>query len=159
MGKTLSNVDKGTRQDLIIRLISERSLGTQGDVVAALSDVGVEVAQATVSRDLAELGVIKVGNRYLALPHEPGSAGIEVLPSFVLDITPAQKTVVIRTRDGTAGAVANVLDRVKGLKIVGTVAGQDTVFAVSPDNSAAEEVASLVADVCRARTRPAGNVE
>jgi transcriptional regulator of arginine metabolism len=159
MGKTLSNVDKGTRQDLIIRLISERSLGTQQDVVAALSDVGVEVAQATVSRDLAELGVLKVGNRYLALPHEPGSAGIEVLPSFVLDITPAQNTVVILTRDGTAGAVANVLDRVKGLKIVGTVAGQDTVFAVSPDNAAASEVASLIADVCRARTRPAGNVE
>ena len=159
MGKTLSNVDKGTRQDLIIRLISERSLGTQQGVVAALSDVGVEVAQATVSRDLAELGVLKVGNRYLALPHEPGSAGIEVLPSFVLDITPAQNTVVILTRDGTAGAVANVLDRVKGLKIVGTIAGQDTVFAVSPDNAAAEEVASLVADVCRARTRPAGHVE
>jgi transcriptional regulator of arginine metabolism len=159
MGKTLSNVDKGTRQDLIIRLISERSLGTQQDVVAALMDAGVEVAQATVSRDLAELGVLKVGNRYLALPHEPGSAGIEVLPSFVLDTTPAQNTVVIRTRDGTAGAVANVLDRVKGLKIVGTIAGQDTVFAVSPDNAAAEEVASLVADVCRARTRPAGSIE
>jgi transcriptional regulator of arginine metabolism len=159
MGKTLSNVDKGTRQDLIIRLISERSLGTQQDVVAALADVGVEVAQATVSRDLAELGVLKVGNRYLALPHEPGSAGIEVLPSFVLDVTPAQNTVVIHTRDGTAGAVANVLDRVKGLKIIGTIAGQDTVFAVSPDNAAAAEVASLVADVCRARTRPAGNIE
>jgi transcriptional regulator of arginine metabolism len=159
MGKTLSNVDKVTRQDLIIRLISERPLGTQQDVVAALADVGVEVAQATVSRDLAELGVLKVGNRYLALPHEPGSAGIEVLPSFVLDVTPAQNTVVILTRDGTAGAVANVLDRVKGLKIVGTVAGQDTVFAVSPDNAAADEVASLIADVCRARTRPAGSVE
>jgi transcriptional regulator of arginine metabolism len=159
MGKTLSNVDKVTRQDLIIRLISERPLGTQQDVVAALADVGVEVAQATVSRDLAELGVLKVGNRYLALPHEPGSAGIEVLPSFVLDVTPAQNTVVILTRDGTAGAVANVLDRVKGLKIVGTVAGQDTVFAVSPDKAAADEVASLIADVCRARTRPAGSVE
>src|ERR671916_314421 len=157
MGKTLSNVDKGTRQDLILRLISERPLGTQGDVVAALSDEGVEVAQATVSRDLAELGVLKVGNRYLALPHEPGAAGIEVLPSFVLDVTPAQNTIVIHTRDGTAGAVANVLDRVRGLKIVGTIAGQDTVFAVSPDNAAAEEVASLVADVCRARTRPAGS--
>ena len=84
MGKTLSNVDKGTRQDLIIRLISERSLGTQQDVVAALSDVGVEVAQATVSRDLAELGVLKVGNRYLALPHEPGSAVLEAVPGFVL---------------------------------------------------------------------------
>src|ERR671910_895464 len=159
MGKTLSNVDKGTRQDLIIRLISERSLGTQGDVVAALSDVGVEVAQATVSRDLAELGVLKVGNRYLALPHEPGSAGIEVLPSFVLDTTPAQNLIVINTRDGTAGAVSSVLDRVKGLKIVGTVAGQDTVLAVAPDNAAAQEVAGLIADVCRARTRPAGNVE
>ena len=159
MGKTLSNVDKGTRQDLILRMISERELGTQQDVVAALSDMGVEVAQATVSRDLAELGVLKVATRYLALPHEPGAAGIEVLPSFALGVTPAQNLVVIHTRDGTAGAVANVLDRVKGLKIIGTIAGQDTVMAVAPDNEAAEEVAELVADVCRARTRPAGNVE
>ena len=159
MGKTLSHVDKGTRQDLILRLISEQPLGTQQDVVEALSEAGVEVAQATVSRDLAELGVLKVRSRYLALPHEPGTAGIEVLPSFVLGATPAQHTLVIRTRDGTAGAVANVLDRVKGLKIVGTVAGQDTVMAVAPDNEAAVEVAELVADVCRARTRPAGNVE
>ena len=159
MGKTLSNVDKGTRQDLILRMISERELGTQQGVVAALSDMGVEVAQATVSRDLAELGVLKVGTRYLALPHEPGAAGIEVLPSFALGVTPAQNLVVIHTRDGTAGAVANVLDRVKGLKIIGTIAGQDTVMAVAPDNEAAVEVAELVADVCRARTRPAGNVE
>jgi len=159
MGKTLSNVDKGTRQDLILRMISERELGTQQDVVAALSDMGVEVAQATVSRDLAELGVLKVGTRYLALPHEPGAAGIEVLPSFALGVTPAQNLVVIHTRDGTAGAVANVLDRVRGLKIIGTIAGQDTVMAVAPDNEAAVEVAELVADVCRARTRPAGNVE
>ena len=159
MGKTLSNVDKGTRQDLILRMISERELGTQQDVVAALLDIGVEVAQATVSRDLTELGVLKVRNRYLALPHEPGAAGIEVLPSFALGVTPAQNLVVVHTRDGTAGAVANVLDRVKGLKIIGTIAGQDTVMAVAPDNDAAEEVAELIADVCRAKTRPAGNAE
>src|ERR671920_876438 len=159
MGKTLSNVDKGTRQDLILRMISERELGTQQDVVAALSDMGVEVAQATVSRDLAELGVLKVGSRYLALPHEPGSAGIEVLPSFVLGIVTAQNQVVVHTRDGTAGAVSSVLDRVKGLKILGTVAGQDTVLAITPDADAAGEVANLIADVCRAKTRPAGNVE
>ena len=159
MGATRAPVDKTTRQDLILRLISERELGTQQGVVASLAEEGVEVAQATVSRDLAELGVLKVGNRYLALPHEPGSAGIEVLPSFVLGIVPAQNQVVIHTRDGTAGAVSSVLDRVKGLKIVGTIAGQDTVLAVCPDNPAAAEVASLIADVCRARTRPAGNAE
>ncbi len=159
MGKTQEGVDKGTRQNLILRLISEQSLGTQGDVVGALAGVGVEVAQATVSRDLAELGVLKVGNRYLALPHESNMAGIEVLPSFILRVTAAQNTVVVHTRDGTAGAVANVLDRVKGLKIVGTVAGLDTVFAISPDVEAAEEVAGLIADVCRAKTRPAGTIE
>jgi transcriptional regulator of arginine metabolism len=103
--------------------------------------------------------VLKVGNRYLALPHDPGSAGIEVLPSFVLGIAPAQNQVVIQTRDGTAGAVSSVLDRVRGLKIVGTVAGQDTVLAITPDADAAGEVADLIADVCRAKTRPAGNVE
>ena len=159
MGTTMSPVDKTTRQDLILRLISERDLGTQQDVVGALADEGVEVAQATVSRDLAELGVLKVGNRYLALPHDPGSAGIEVLPSFVLGLMPAQNQVVIQTRDGTAGAVSSVLDRVKGLKIVGTIAGQDTVLAIAPDAAAATEVATLIADVCRAKTRPAGNVE
>jgi len=159
MAATTSSADKGTRQNLILRLISERSLGTQGGVVAALADEGVEVAQATVSRDLAELGVLKVGNRYLALPHESNMAGIEVLPSFVLRVTPAQNTIVIHTRDGTAGAVANVLDRVRGLKIVGTIAGLDTVLAVAPDNEAAAEVADLIADVCRAKTRPAGNTE
>ncbi len=159
MAATTSSADKGTRQNLILRLISERSLGTQGGVVSALADEGVEVAQATVSRDLAELGVLKVGNRYLALPHEPGAAGIEVLPSFVLGVVPAQNTIVIYTRDGTAGAVANVLDRVKGLKIIGTIAGQDTVMAVARDAAGAEEVANMIADVCRARTRPAGNTE
>jgi transcriptional regulator of arginine metabolism len=155
----MSPVDKTTRQDLILRLISERDLGTQQDVVGALADEGVEVAQATVSRDLAELGVLKVGNRYLALPHDPDSAGIEVLPSFVLGLVPAQNQVVIHTRDGTAGAVSSVLDRVKGLKILGTIAGQDTVLAIAPNASAAAEVANLIADVCRAKTRPAGNVE
>ncbi|HZC84201.1 MAG TPA: hypothetical protein VE194_07200 [Rubrobacter sp.] len=159
MGATMSPVDKTTRQDLILRLISERDLGTQQDVVGALADEGVEVAQATVSRDLTELGVLKVGNRYLALPHDPGSAGIEVLPSFVLGLVPAQNQVVIHTRDGTAGAVSSVLDRVKGLKILGTIAGQDTVLAISPDADAAAEVANLIADVCRAKMRPAGNVE
>ena len=159
MGKTQEGVDKNTRQNLILRLISEQDLGTQGDVVEALAAAGVEVAQATVSRDLAELGVLKVGNRYLALPHESNMAGIEVLPSFVLRVTAAQNTVVVHTRDGTAGAVANVLDRVKGLKIVGTVAGLDTVFAISTDPGAAEEVAGLIADVCRAKTRAAGTIE
>ena len=159
MGATVSPVDKTARQDLILRLISERDLGTQQDVVGALADEGVEVAQATVSRDLTELGVLKVGNRYLALPHDPGSAGIEVLPSFVLGLVPAQNQVVIHTRDGTAGAVSSVLDRVKGLKILGTIAGQDTVLAISPDADAAAEVANLIADVCRAKMRPAGNVE
>ena len=159
MEATRAPVDKGMRQDLILKVISEKNLGTQQDVVTALAEEGVEVAQATVSRDLAELGVLKVGHRYLALPHEPGSAGIEVLPSFVLGIAPVQNQVVIHTRDGTAGAVSSVLDRVKGLKIVGTIAGQDTVLAITPDNPAAEEVAGLIADVCRARTRPAGSVE
>jgi transcriptional regulator of arginine metabolism len=159
LGATSTHVDKTTRQNLILRLISERDLGTQQGVVEALADEGVEVAQATVSRDLAELGVLKVGQQYLALPHDPGSAGIEVLPSFVLGIVPAQNQVVIHTRDGTAGAVSSVLDRVKGLKVLGTIAGQDTVLAITPDAAAAGEVANLIADVCRAKTWPAGHVE
>lgn len=159
MGTTLSSMDKTTRQDLILRLISDRDLGTQQGVVSALADEGVEVAQATVSRDLTELGVLKVGSRYLALPHDPGMAGIDVLPSFILSVVASQNQVVIHTRDGTAGAVANVLDRVKGLKVVGTIAGLDTVLVIAPDNDSAVEVSNIISDVCRAKTRPAGNLE
>jgi transcriptional regulator of arginine metabolism len=159
LGTTLSTVDKVTRQDLILRLISEKDLGTQQDVVSALADEGVEVAQATVSRDLTELGVLKVGSKYLALPHDPGMAGIDVLPSFILSVVAAQNQIVIHTRDGTAGAVANVLDRIKGLKIAGTIAGLDTVLAVAPDNASAMDVSNMISDVCRAKTRPAGNLE
>ena len=159
MDSTRTGVDKGTRQDLILHLISEKELGTQQGVVTALADEGVEVAQATVSRDLTELGVLKVGSRYLALPQESGFAGIEVLPGFILDVIQAQNTIVMHTRDGTAGAVASVLDRVRGLKIVGTVAGLDTVVAICPDNDSATEVSTLISDVCRAKTRPAGNTD
>jgi transcriptional regulator of arginine metabolism len=159
LGTTLSTVDKVTRQDLILRLISEKDLGTQQDVVSALADEGVEVAQATVSRDLTELGVLKVGSKYLALPHDPGMAGIDVLPSFILSVVAAQNQIVIHTRDGTAGAVANVLDRIKGLKIAGTIAGLDTVLAIAPDNASAMDVSNMISDVCRAKTRPAGNLE
>lgn len=154
-----SSVDKGTRQGMILTLISERELGTQQGVVDALAGEGVEVGQATVSRDLAELGVLKVGSRYLALPHDPGSAGIEVLPSFIVGLTAAQNQVVVQTRDGTAGAVSSVLDRVRGIPLLGTIAGQDTVLVITPDSACAEEVANLISDVCRAKTRPAGNVE
>ena len=159
MGTTRLGVDKVTRQNLILRLISEQDLGTQQGVVASLADEGVEVAQATVSRDLTELGVLKVGSRYLALPHDPGMAGIDVLPSFILSVVAAQNQVVIHTRDGTAGAVANVLDRVKGLKVVGTIAGLDTVLVIAPDNASAVEVSNIISDVCRAKTRPAGSLE
>lgn len=153
------SVDKATRQGMILTLISDRELGTQQGVVGALADEGVEVGQATVSRDLAELGVLKVGSRYLALPHDPGSAGIEVLPSFIVGLTAAQNQVVVQTRDGTAGAVSSVLDRVRGIPLIGTVAGQDTVLIITPDNDCAEEVATIISDVCRAKTRPAGNPE
>ncbi|MBA2346490.1 MAG: arginine repressor [Rubrobacter sp.] len=158
MEATKSGVDKATRQALILTLISEKGLGTQQGVVGALADKGVEVAQATVSRDLAELGVLKVGSKYLALPHDPGTAGIEVLPSFVVGIVPAQNQVVVHTRDGTAGAVSSVLDRVRGLRTIGTIAGQDTVLVVCPGPYSARKTAGLIADVCRAKTRPAGNV-
>src|SRR3712207_1115806 len=154
MGATRAPVDKTTRQDLILRLISEKELGTQQGVVQALGDEGIEVAQATVSRDLAELGVLKVGSRYLALPHDPGSAGIEVLPSFVLGIEPAANQVVIRTRDGTAGAVSRLVDRVRGPKGVGPLAGAGTGAGLSPCVDAGREDAGLHRDGGRATHRP-----
>lgn len=114
---------KDTRQKKILTLIQARPVGTQEELTALLERAGVPATQSSVSRDLEELGVIKHHGRY-TLPRVNGPAAHGLL---ALDIA-GDNLVIARTEPGLASAVAVEIDRAALSEIVGTLAGEDTIF-------------------------------
>jgi transcriptional regulator of arginine metabolism len=142
-------VNKFERQGAILRLVAERQLSTQGDVVQALRDEGVEAVQATVSRDIAQLGLVKVRGESGRLVYaHPGAADLDrlaeltaALRRWVVALEPAGDLVVLRTPPGCANAVARALDDVALPEIAGCIAGDDTIFIAARDGVAVTELA------------------
>ena len=141
---------KADRQRLIESVIGRRRVGTQQELGKVLAAAGCSVAQATLSRDLRELGVEKVRDglglpRYLlpgrARPSDPGDALLSILGRHGRTVSAAQNIVVIRTEVGTAGAIARALDRAAHPLVVGTLAGDDTCLVIAADAAGAAELA------------------
>jgi transcriptional regulator of arginine metabolism len=133
---------KGPRQRLILSLVSRRRIGTQHELIEALARAGCLVTQATVSRDIRELGLVKTHDvldrpRY-ALPERdrrpnPTEALAAVLTQFGHRAVAAQNLVVVQSELGSAPAVARALDRLGHERIVGTLAGDDTCLVIARD--------------------------
>ncbi len=136
------------RLTLLTRLLGSRPFGSQAELAKALARSGVAVTQATLSRDLRGLGVLKrpdgSGRMFYALP---GPAG-EVLDrdrllldlkAFVNDVRVAQSMAIVKTPPGHASAVARAIDLGEFHGVVGTVAGDDTVLVVAEDAAAARQ--------------------
>ena len=104
-------------------MIRARPIGTQGELAARLQQAGVPVTQSSVSRDLEELGVVKHRGRY-TIPRADGAAARGLLS---LDMA-GDVLVVARTEPGLASAVAVQIDGAVIPEIVGTIAGEDTIF-------------------------------
>jgi transcriptional regulator of arginine metabolism len=117
-------MDKEKRQQTILSLIRARRIGTQQDLTAQLLRAGVVATQSSVSRDLEELGVVKLNGHY-TLPAAPGGAAARGL--LGLD-TAGDCLVVAKCEPGHASAVAVEIDRAAIEEIVGTLAGEDTIF-------------------------------
>ena len=141
---------KGERQRLISSLVSRRRLGTQHDLLAALAAEGCQATQATVSRDIRELGLEKtrdqLGRPRYVLPQDgrradPREALAAVLSAFGLRAVAAQNLVVVQSELGSAPAIARALDRIEHPLIVGTLAGDDTCLVVAADRAGASELA------------------
>ncbi len=141
---------KADRQRLIESVIGRRRVGTQQELGKVLAAAGCSVAQATLSRDLRELGVEKVRDglglpRYLlpgrARPSDPSDALSSILGRHGRAVSAAQNIVVIRTEVGTAGAIARALDRAAHPLVVGTLAGDDTCLVIAADAAGAAELA------------------
>ena len=134
------SLSKAERQRLIGSLVTRKRIGTQLELMDALASAGCRVTQATLSRDIRELGLEKsrdsLGRPRYAPPQrsrrdDPAQALAAVLSQFGRRATPAQTMVVLISELGTAPAIARALDRVQNPLVVGTLAGDDTVLVVT----------------------------
>ena len=146
---------KGMRQQAIRDLLDQRPIRTQQELVAALRERGFRATQATVSRDVAELGLVKRGARGVqvyALPsraEEREQTGEDRLAKLLRDLPvelrPAGLLLVVRTVPGSAHAIAASLDRCRWTEVIGSIAGDDTLFLAFADRVALQRVRQRLA--------------
>jgi transcriptional regulator of arginine metabolism len=141
---------KADRHKLIASLVERRRLGTQQELIEALESVGCSVTQATVSRDIRELGLEKVrdplGTLRYVVPHrerrlDPRDALNSLLGQYGRRATAAQNVGVIQSEIGSAPAIARAIDRLEHPLVLGTLAGDDTCLAIAADAANAATVA------------------
>lgn len=142
---------RNKRHDAILKLIKDKSIETQQELTEALSSLGFNVTQATVSRDIKELRLLKQLNqngRYSYTensPHHEKSTADNMSLIFsksVTEIDYALNTVVIKTLTGMAQGAAAVLDSFHNPDFLGSIAGDDTIFVITRSESAAQSLCS-----------------
>lgn len=159
-------MSKVQRQQTIARLIEQNQVSNQPQLVELLAAEGITATQATVSRDLEDLGAVKV--------RVPGGATVYAVPEFapervapleqlrrvmgewVAEVTHSGSLVVVRTPPGCAHVVASALDR-SGLEgLLGTVAGDDTMLCVATEAVGGANLAQMLRDLAGIETNGAG---
>lgn len=144
---------KKKRQRKIVEIITNQKVGTQEELALILKNEGFNVTQATISRDIKELGIFKLSTddhnyRYL-LPAEstnlsPIARLRKVFRDSVVNIDYCENIIVIRTLVGNAHAVAACLDYLEKEEILGTVAGDDTILVVVKPKTTAEKICRIL---------------
>ncbi|MBR5236510.1 MAG: arginine repressor [Clostridia bacterium] len=142
---------KQKRHAAILDLIAHQEIVTQEDLATRLRNSGFQVTQATVSRDIKELKLTKIpgeGGIYkYAQPKASAAAPnrqLLILSRSVFNVNFAQNIVVIKTHAGMAQAAAAVLDALSMKEIIGTLAGDDTIFCVTKDETAAMQLTGRI---------------
>jgi len=122
------------RLNRIKEIINEKHIASHENLVKILNDEGIPVTQATLSRDFGELGVIRIttenGPRYIIDVEESGKQVAKLIKFEIINVDHNESLIVIRTLAGRAQGVAQYLDRLNNHKILGTIAGDDTVLIV-----------------------------
>lgn len=143
---------KNQRQHRITRILEHQAVGSQAELVDLLAAEGVVATQATVSRDLEDLGAVKVrlpgGDTVYAIPEvakervAPEDHLKRVLGDWAVEVGHSANVVVIRTPPGSAHVVGSALDRSGMEGIVGTIAGDDTVLVVAVESVGGKKMAA-----------------
>jgi len=144
-------MSKHQRQHRVARLLAGHMVTSQEQLVGLLADDGVESTQATVSRDLDDLGAVKVrvsgGESVYAIPEHPADRVVpvdqlrRVMGEWVVEVESSGNLVVLRTPPGSAHVVASALDRTGIEGSIGTVAGDDTLMVVAAEGTTGEDLA------------------
>ena len=153
----MTTLGKPQRQHRIVRLLEEHAITSQGQLVELLAIDGVIATQATVSRDLEEVGAVKVripgGAMVYAVPELPTARVApedhlrKVMGEFVVEVAFSANLVVLRTPPGSAHVVGSALDRTGLPEVIGNVAGDDTLMVVCADGIKAAKVAARLAEL------------
>jgi len=133
---------KSARQTAILEAVAQEEISTQNDLVRALKKRGIAATQVSISRDVAELRLLKVGGAYKAATAEGGATDPEMpLRTFVRKVVAAGPNLtVVRCDAGAAPRVGLVLDGLTIPGLVGTLAGDDTVFVASDTGSSQKKL-------------------
>jgi transcriptional regulator of arginine metabolism len=119
------------RRDAVARILRSRRIGTQEALLEALAREGFRATQATLSRDLTRLGARRVSRpegAFYEVDGPSGEAGLVTLRGLVLAVDANDSLVVVRTAAGAASAVARAVDDARLPEVLGTIAGDDTIF-------------------------------
>ncbi len=139
---------KNSRHAKILEIITEYNIETQDELISKLCESGYDVTQATVSRDIKQLQLVKIatedGKYKYSLPRRDDAASGAKFKSILRDtatsIQNAENIVVIKTYPGMANAAAAAVDALAGDSIIGCIAGDDTIFIVVKNDEEAERV-------------------
>jgi transcriptional regulator of arginine metabolism len=139
---------RGVRQQAILRLVRDGAISTQAELVAALREEGHEVVQATVSRDVSELGLVKVrapsGRLVYAAPGTGDADRLKAIAAamrrYAVAVEAAGPLVVVTTPSGYASALAQAIDEGGHPGIAGTIAGDNTIFVAPRKSRTAESL-------------------
>ena len=143
-------MNKFERQGAILRVVQQQELATQAELADALRREGIKTVQTTVSRDIAHLGLVKVRNREGRLVYAlPGAEDLDrmseltaALKRWALSLTPTGNLVVIQTPPGGARPLAEAIDRAHPPDVVGTIAGENTIFVAAREGLTGAELAA-----------------
>jgi transcriptional regulator of arginine metabolism len=143
-------MDRFERQGAIMRLVRERELSTQAELADALREAGIDVVQTTVSRDIAQLGLVKVRNAAGRLVYAlPGAEDLDrlnelasALRRWALAVSPSANLVIVQTPAGFASPLAEAIDRAQLADVAGTIAGENTIFVAARDGITGAELAA-----------------
>ena len=146
---------KTQRHAAILRVVREQRIESQDELREALSQQGFVVTQATLSRDIRELGLAKLadpgGGAYYTHPQR-GAVRPElaqVLPALLVSVDGVGPFLVLKTASGSAGAVTEALDQAGWSEIVGTIAGDDTVLVITRSQRLRRDVATRIQQLLR----------
>lgn len=137
---------KSSRHNIILEVIKQNDVGTQDELTAALCNAGISVTQATVSRDIKELGLVKmqvgVGrSKYVRGDMKSAdSRMVHILRDIVYSVVSAGNLVIINTMAGSANTAAEVVDKLMLDGVLGSIAGDDTVFLAAGDEKIARAI-------------------